>query len=382
MNVDRTTTYIISDANIHNTRELRQFVATHAGTYGLSIFSVHYDPSYHEIIVVTNETHYSQETNDWLEDLVKNKFPNPPVDAVSQVHTDVTDRLFSRSVYGYFPQSTSIDGDAVISSNTSLTRNMYYKNLTVESGVKLNANGWRIVVIETLILNGIISNDGHDASGTNPGIGSSPMHTTFLGSGTTGGRGLTNNGSGVSGDFAPYQCAGGKGGSGGHAIGSFRGGEGGSALPIAPADGGLNILSTMPTAFMGRLLSANYYVMGGTGGGSGGCHRGNASQGRSGAGGGGGGMMIVAAKAIRGDGTISVKGGKGSSASWSGIGIQEPQAIGGGGGGGGGCIILIIQGMLPHTIKFDVSGGDGGEGVFAGSPGKQGESGNTFVLNV
>ena len=44
------------------------------------------------------------------------------------------------------------DGDVVITSDTTLTRDMEYRNLTIKSGATLNPNGWRIFVLDTLII--------------------------------------------------------------------------------------------------------------------------------------------------------------------------------------------------------------------------------------
>lgn len=46
------------------------------------------------------------------------------------------------------------DGDVIISSNTSLTRDMYYNNLTVDTGIVLNPDGYAIYVLWTLTLTG------------------------------------------------------------------------------------------------------------------------------------------------------------------------------------------------------------------------------------
>lgn len=64
-------------------------------------------------------------------------------------------RLGNDEVYG-----PGFDGTVIISSNTSLTKDMYYNNLTVNNGVTLNANGYRIFVKGTLTLNGTITNTG------------------------------------------------------------------------------------------------------------------------------------------------------------------------------------------------------------------------------
>lgn len=51
---------------------------------------------------------------------------------------------------------TGIDGTVTISTNTSLSRDMYYANLTVNSSVTLFTNGFKIFVSGTLTNNGTI----------------------------------------------------------------------------------------------------------------------------------------------------------------------------------------------------------------------------------
>jgi hypothetical protein len=60
-------------------------------------------------------------------------------------------RIGNDSVYG-----TGSDGTVVIASNTSLTRDMYYDNLTINSGSHLNTNGFKVFVKNTLTINGSI----------------------------------------------------------------------------------------------------------------------------------------------------------------------------------------------------------------------------------
>lgn len=52
------------------------------------------------------------------------------------------------------------DGDVVISSNTTLTRDMYYNNLTINSGITLTTGNFKIYVKGTLAGSGTISADG------------------------------------------------------------------------------------------------------------------------------------------------------------------------------------------------------------------------------
>ena len=69
---------------------------------------------------------------------------------ISRIETNVA-RVANDSVYGH-----GSDGNVVITTNTSITSDMYYNNLTVNSGVLLNSNGFRIFVKNTLTLNGYI----------------------------------------------------------------------------------------------------------------------------------------------------------------------------------------------------------------------------------
>lgn len=57
-----------------------------------------------------------------------------------------TDKLFGNGV----------DGTVVIASNTSLSRDMYYNNLTVNSGSTLFTNGFRVFVKQNLVNNGTV----------------------------------------------------------------------------------------------------------------------------------------------------------------------------------------------------------------------------------
>ena len=375
-------TYTFDNLTIYNERILRGFILTMTPR-DRKIYSITYNSTTRQVTVTTKENAWSSDTNTILSTILNQQYPNPPYDP--PIETDSPDlsgnATSSISVYGYFPP-VSIDGDVIIKKNTSLTRNMYYGNLTVLAGVNLNANGWRIVITETLTLEGTISNDGSDASGVIAGVGTAPMFTTYLGPGTSGGAGLTTSGSGNPGVSATYQSVGGGGGDGGNGTVFYTGGKGGTIMPISPVDGGINTLITMPIAFLGRMISNNFYISGGTGGGAGGCSKGNASTVRSGAGGGAGGFMIIAAKRFVGSGKITAKGGNGSSATWSGSGTQSPGGIGGGGGGGGGCIIVITQGLMPDTITFDVTGGTGGNGISPGKSGTSGDDGKVFIVNV
>ena len=53
------------------------------------------------------------------------------------------------------------DGDVTISTNTTLVRDMYYRNLTINSTIVLDPNGYKIFVSETFTNNGIVRRNGN-----------------------------------------------------------------------------------------------------------------------------------------------------------------------------------------------------------------------------
>lgn len=69
---------------------------------------------------------------------------------INRIEASVS-RLGNDQVYG-----NGADGTVIISSSASLSRDMYYKNLTIDSGVTLNTNGYKVFVQGTLTLNGTI----------------------------------------------------------------------------------------------------------------------------------------------------------------------------------------------------------------------------------
>ncbi len=382
-------TYTLTGKTINNPKELERFFLNYLPKI-TRYNSLTYNSTTKVLTIYTKELVYSLQTAAIFNDLVNNKFPNLPADVdedwdVNDVEilkpiTGSGTVVESESVYGYFPVTTAVDGDIIMTKNASLTRNMYYKNLTINAGVNLNANGWRIVVTDTLTLNGIISNDGGNASGAVAGTGTSTPFTTYLGPGTSGGAALTATGAGNPGVPALYACCGGAGGNGGKAA-SNDGGNGGSFTPIAAVDGGINTLSTMPVAFLGRMVTSNYYLQGGTGGGSGGAYKSSATKITSGSGGGAGGLIVLAARTLLGTGSITAKGGNGSVGSYTGT-LPANGGAGGGGGGGGGCLIVITQSGIPDAISLNVDGGSGGAGLNIGTSGSPGSAGNIFKIKV
>lgn len=221
------------------------------------------------------------------------------------------------------------DGNVTISATTTLSRDMYYNNLTVNAGVTLNTNGYRIFVKGTLTNNGTIQNNGTNAvAGVGGGAGVSPGGslggggsggslnpydgdgTLYYESGGGGGGGvilivaksLVNNGTiqangGNGADGSQHLCMGigpaggsvnpglGGPGGGGGTYSSYTGGAGGSVTALGAARGGLRAIP-----FCVLLKDGTTAFGGGGGGGSGGNYDG---YGGSGGGGGGGGAVVI-----------------------------------------------------------------------------------------
>ncbi len=74
------------------------------------------------------------------------------------------DRLGGEEVYGF-----GQDGDVTIASDTTLSRDMYYNNLTINSSCTLDSNGYRIFVRGTLAFTDSSSRIGRFTNKTTAG---------------------------------------------------------------------------------------------------------------------------------------------------------------------------------------------------------------------
>lgn len=278
------------------------------------------------------------------------------------------------------------DGNVTISGPTTLTRDMFYNNLTVNTGVVLSTGGYRIFVFDTLTLSGTAKierngENGADAvfGGASPGAGGQGHSFTGLGtlynqtgSGGGGGVGAGANGTGTAG-FRGIGNAG-AGGAGG-----FWGATtGGSASQPPSADFG--DIRSLPQAVLGRSFGQGNFQGGqvAPGGGGGGGSQ-FTSQSTGGGGGAGAGWAVVCAKTLAGSGTIEAKGGHG------GNGADAPLSYGtdgggGGGGGSGGIVTVVYSTGTPNTV---VTGGTGGLKSNANATdGSPGAAGFTLLFQV
>lgn len=292
------------------------------------------------------------------------------------------------------------DGSVTISSGTTtLTRDMFYNNLTMSGTGTLVTNGYKVFIKGILDLQnaqaGAIQwngNNGASGSGSTAGAAPSAQAGATVGNIMVGGTGSSGTtGTGTNGTAGTVSTGnGGLGGAGG------RGGIGDAGASSAATNQrsptNINFVRIFKTDFLyGATL-----VGAGAGGSEGSAGSGDGSSnsgGGSGSGGNGGGTVAIFANIIvKGSstpaGTIQAKGGNGGNGGNSSAG--NTGGGGGAGGGGGGWIYFCYNFKFGPDITnfFDASGGLGGiagNGFGTGSGGTGGDSGTggrILALNI
>lgn len=302
------------------------------------------------------------------------------------------------------------DGNVTISSGaTTLSRDMFYNNLTISGTGVLITNGYRVFVkgifdVSAAQASAIVDNSvtgaaaaGSNASGQSQGAGGTvtvggPLSPSPGSAGATGGQ--SSSAGGASGTaianttsvFPDAVYLGAVGGTGGTATGA--GGSGGTQTSPTLTFGARRAWIDWTPLAAGKLFTN----AGGTGGGSGGGSVSFPSS-LSGAGGGGGAgarPFVLYAKTINrssstGTGFINLVGGAGGT---GGAASSSGAGHGHGGGGGQGGFVYIVYANLTGTAKTGAivsKGGNGGApgGSGAGTPGSQGgANGAVFLLNI
>lgn len=197
------------------------------------------------------------------------------------------------------------DGNVTLSSNTTLTRDMYYNNLTVQSGVHVNTAGYRVFVRNLLTLAGSSSQDASTSIGLKNG--SSAVGSLQSGSINS----ATNSLGGASASF--------------------------TVTSPASAVGGSDYFDLPENGIDGFILSASQttplFLKGGAG---------NGTQY-------GGGVVVVSARLVSGNGTIYANGyyNTGSSAYTT----------------GGGVIFYCSSKLKPSTVSLNVAGYASGSAI-------------------
>lgn len=296
------------------------------------------------------------------------------------------------------------DGNVTISANTSLTTDMYYNNLTIQTTKVLNPNGFRIFVKGTLTFEGTgkISVAGGDATN---GVVGGPR---FGGSGGTKGSAAytsvgtlpaaydgSDGGSGASGNDTACSSNGGNGSAAGADIAKAlsgagsNGGNGGQSstanCTIGSGAAGRGISGTIFNKINNAIAAyglfdvypsfaafTNAGASGSGGGGESGRTGGGGHFGGGGGGGGGsgatGGVVSLFARRIvtvNGNVFLDASGGNGGNGGNGGDATPaEPTGQYGGGGGGGaggrGGTFILIYSYKSGTGTTDVTGGTNG----------------------
>mgnify|MGYP001559788451 CR=1 FL=1 len=317
------------------------------------------------------------------------------------------------------------DGTVTISSDTTLTADIYYNDLIIQTGKVLRPNGFRIFVKNQLTFLGtgkIASNGGNGGNAGNGAAG--PGYA----GGTAGLAGVIANTVGsLPASLAGKEGAPGPAGSGGPSCGggAIAGTAGTSAaksLSGAGAAGGAGgndevadcggagaggaagstsgtIFNTIHNSIAAYLLvdflpsEAMFTVAASSGsGGAGGSAR---NDGAGGGGGGGsgatGGIVWLAARKIvtvSGNDYIQATGGNGGNGGNGATGVTNSSGGGGGGAGARGGAVIIIYSSKSGTGTISVTGGSagtkgtGGTGASNGSDGNAGGTGVTILLQV
>lgn len=263
---------------------------------------------------------------------------------------------------------TAMLGVAPSGMEYTLTRDVNFKRLIVNSGVSINTNGYRLFA-NALQLNGtaVVHNDGSDgAAGSTLGLGGAGGAAAGAGSisytadgGKAGGSGAsTKPGSPGKSGWLVQPSLGGVGGRGGTGTSStFGGGSGGVQGGVAPPSLSVLHYPSIVELTDRRVVRGVAGGSGGSGGGGGGAGAG--AGGGGGGGGAGGGVCFLAAgflDLISGawSGRISANGGDGGNGA-----AGDGAGTGGvGGGGGGGFVLVVARRIAGHLPVSTVSGID------------------------
>lgn len=345
----------------------------------------------------------------------------PTADAV--VRAQANSRIASGWIDNVILFGDGSDGDVVISGNTTLTRDMFYDDLTVNVGIILNPAGYRIFVKGTLTNNGSILRTGNSgsvgAAGTQGnsnaagGAGGTKLAGVTVADGVAGGAGgaggkgyyysgspesptagavaVTSNSTASIGVNGTSGAAGGAGGNGdltpttgeGQA-GGVTGTGGTATTPTTPLYYILGAIQQyqVTAGTITQYLSSSQSAGGSGGGGAGGDNPNGQEAGAGGGGGGAGGsggVIAIYANTIvnSATGIIAALGGAGANGGLGGTTSHDSgRVLGGGGGGGGGAggsggVIVILTQSYTNLGTVSVAGGAGGTGA-AGGTGKNG----------
>jgi hypothetical protein len=301
------------------------------------------------------------------------------------------------------------DGDVTISSGTTtLTRDMFYNNLTVNGTGVLVTAGYEIFVKGTLTVDGSSGAKIHN-SGVDGSDGQFSAVSSLGGAGGAGGLSGKYKGGVAGGDGGNgVSNSNGLPGTNGLPSGTYSitnvvgtaGGTGGTSIRTPGAGGTAGIVTSVavnkPRSILnlsfievvaGSAVIASQSLSGGAGGGGAGSGgNGGYSGGGGGGGGGNGGIVVICANAldITGASAIQSRGGDGGDGGGAAsAGANSPGPGGGGGAGNGGIIVVAYlqkTGTGTMTADAGVGGQPGAVGGGSSGPGVAGGNGAAGIV--
>lgn len=284
-------------------------------------------------------------------------------DQVTDLVSDLAERIQG---YGFF--GTGEDGNITLTEDITLTKDMHYDTVTLNSNVTIYMAGFRFYAWETAGTGTITLSDkggnGGNATATLGGVAATPRDAGYLPAPTAGKNGGAVNTDGIIG--TDVENALGSSGIAGKNSASKTGGAAGTATALAAKSGGMRNFANLS---LFRAFSASGLVTptghGGNGSSAGGTTGGGGASGNN------GGYALVFIRTILNHIIIDVSGGNGGNGYGNGA---------GGNGGNGGIIGFIYNrigddGSVTHTY----TGGSGGTGSTIGATGN---TGILIVLNI
>ncbi|MDQ1584496.1 MAG: hypothetical protein QOF36_2550 [Microbacteriaceae bacterium] len=249
----------------------------------------------------------------------------------------------------------------------TLTRDVYFTDLTVNTGVSIVSAGYKVFVKNTLSGAGTISANGGNGGTPSTQSGGTGAAPGSVHGGYPGGAGGAINGNGNPVGTQGWSTGhGGTGGTGGAS--GVR--TGGNPSATTPPSGGIR--RSLPELVSGVVhdLFSGIELLGGGGGSGGGA---GSTTAVGGGGGGAGGLLIVVARTLAGTLAFEAKGGNGA---------QGGANAGGGGAGGGGAIHLLYGDNSGWTGTTSVVAGAVGAANGTGAAGVAGTAGVAIALAI
>lgn len=300
--------------------------------------------------------------------------------------------------------AATLDGSATPSGMTksgsdyTMTRDVYYTDMTLSTGTTLNPAGYRIFGTGTCTLNGTAvikrnGNNGTNGSGTTAGTGGAALADGYLKGSAAGGNGGTETpnvspqaGSNTTNSIGTSGATGGDGGAGSGAGGQTGGVAGTATTSNVKLISNWHLATLLDVGSTGATVKFDNSA--GSGGGGGGGQGTDNFPGGGGGGGSAGGIIAIYFRSIviGASASIIANGGNGGN---GGNAAGTNNGGGGGGGGGNGGQIILIYNILTNSGSITCTKGTKGTGGtktgtgVAGSNGADGTNGTIrqFLLS-